>query len=66
VSTRTRDSLEEIIWKLLCDAARDIRMAEWVKAERPWRRHDERRFLERAEEALLAVKHLEAVMPIRI
>ena len=41
-------------------------MADWVKAERPWRRHDERRFLERAEEALLAVKHLEAVMPIRI
>jgi hypothetical protein len=43
MSMATVDSLEEIIWKLLQDAARDIRMAEWVKAERPWRRHDERR-----------------------
>jgi hypothetical protein len=66
MSMATVDSLEEIIWKLLQDAARDIRMAEWVKAERPWRRHDERRFLERAEEALLAVKHLEKVMPLPI
>jgi hypothetical protein len=66
MSTRTRESLEEIIWKLLQDAARDIRMAEWVKGERRWRRHDERRYMERAEEALLAVKHPEAVMPIPI
>jgi hypothetical protein len=66
MSTATVDSLEDIIWKLLCDAARDIRMAEWVKAERPWRQHHERRYKERAEEALLAVKPLEAVMPVPI
>ena len=35
MSTTTRDHLEDIIWKLLEDAARGIRMAEWVKGEKP-------------------------------
>lgn len=58
MSTETRKSLDEVIDELHRSAARNIAMAEWVKAEKPWLRHDERIYKERAQMDLLAAQHL--------
>ena len=59
MSTQTRKSLEEVIDELHREAATALAMAAYVKREKPWLRHDERTYTERAEAALQAVKHLE-------
>ena len=58
MSEETIKSLEEIIHELHNEAATALAMVEYVKTEKPWLRHDERIYRERAETALTAVQHL--------
>ena len=58
MTVETRKNIESVIDELHRSAARNIALANWVKAEKPWLRHDARIYMERAQADLLAVQHL--------
>jgi predicted nucleic acid-binding protein len=58
MSTETRTNVEALIDELHRSAAREIALAVEWKANYPWRLHDVPRAKERAEEYLLAARHL--------